>query len=73
MKNYIIAWAVTVALTFGGLIGVGFIVGILMGVTGNGNDAQHLEQAVWFNVLVLISMPVLNFISFKFAVKKFIE
>ena len=72
MKNYIIAWLVTILLTIGGLFGVGFTVGIVMAITGNTQDAQNLEQFAWFNILVLISMVVLNFLSFKFATKKFL-
>ena len=72
MKNYIIAWLVTILLTIGGLFGVGFTIGIVMAITGNVQDAQNLEQFAWFNILVLISMIVLNFLSFKFATKKFL-
>ena len=72
MKNYIIAWLVTILLTIGGLFGVGFTVGIVMAITGNVQDTQNLEQFAWFNILVLISMIVLNFLSFKFATKKFL-
>ena len=72
MKEYIIAWVVTVGLTVVGLFGVGFVVGVLMAITGNAREAQHLEQAAWFNILVLISMPVINFFAFKFSTKKFI-
>ena len=72
MKNYIIAWLVTILLTIGGLFGVGFTVGIVMAITGNTQDAQNIEQFAWFNILVLISMVVLNFLSFKFATKKFL-
>ena len=72
MKDYIIAWVVTIVLTIGGLFGVGFAVGVLMAITGNAREAQHLEQAAWFNILVLISMPIINFIAFKFATKKFL-
>ena len=72
MKNYIIAWLVTILLTIGGLFGVGFTIGIVMAITGNVQDTQNLEQFAWFNILVLISMIVLNFLSFKFATKKFL-
>jgi len=72
MKNYIIAWLVTILLTIGGLFGVGFTVGIVMAAAGNAQGAQNVEQYAWFNVLVIISMIVLNFLSFKFATKKFI-
>jgi hypothetical protein len=72
MKNYIIAWLVTILLTIGGLFGVGFTIGIIMAITGNVQDTQNLEQFAWFNILVLISMIVLNFLSFKFATKKFL-
>ena len=73
MKDYIIAWAVTIVITIGGLFGVGFVVGMLMGATGNVQSADHLEQAAWFNILVLITMPVINFFAFRFSIKKFIE
>jgi hypothetical protein len=72
MKNYIIAWLVTILLTIGGLFGVGFTIGIIMAITGNVQDTHNLEQFAWFNILVLISMIVLNFLSFKFATKKFL-
>ena len=72
MKDYLIAWAVTIVLTFLGLFGCGFVVGILMGLTGNTQGIDNLESAGWFNILVFISMVVTNFLAFKFAVKKFI-
>ncbi len=72
MKDYIIAWAVTIALTVGGLFGVGFVVGIIMGATGNVQAVDHLEQAAWFNILVTLTLPLINFFAFRFATKKFI-
>ena len=72
MKDYLIAWGISIVLTIGGLFGVGFTVGVLMAITGNAREAEHLEQAAWFNILVLISMPVINFFAFKFSTKKFI-
>jgi len=73
MKDYIIAWAVTIAITIGGLFGVGFVVGVIMGITGNVQSADHLEQAGWFNILVLLAMPLINFFAFRFSIKKFIQ
>jgi len=72
MKNYIIAWLVTTILTFGGLFGLGFAVGIVMAITGNAQEAQNLEQFAWFNILVIIGMIFINFFAFKFATKKFL-
>jgi len=72
MKDYIIAWAITAALTVGGLFGVGFVVGIIMGATGNAQGVDHLEQAAWFNILVLLAIPLINFFAFRFATKRLI-
>jgi hypothetical protein len=72
MKDYLIAWAVTIVLTVIGLFGCGFVVGIIMGLTGNAQGIDNLESASWFNILVFITMVITNFLAFQFAVKKFV-
>jgi|TARA_R100001463_G_scaffold58516_1_gene110819 hypothetical protein len=70
MKDYIKGFAIFAALTIGGLFGLGFCVGIIMGITGNADQANHLEQAVWFNALIFVSMPIIAFFAYKFSVDK---
>ena len=72
MKDYLIAWVLTALITLAGLFGVGFAVGLIGAITGSISDPNQLEASPWFNILVLISMAIINFFAFRFTVKKFI-
>ena len=72
MKDYIIAWVVTGLMTLAGLFAVGFVIGLIGAITGSVTDPSQLETNPWFNLLVLVSMGVINFFAFRFTVKKFI-
>lgn len=72
MKNYIIAWLLTGLMTLAGLFGVGFAIGIIGAITGSITDPNQLETNPWFNLLVLVSMAIINFFAFRFTVNKFI-
>ena len=75
MKDYIIAWLLTSVMTLAGLFCLGFIVGFFAAIGGVSNPENldaTLEASVAFNILVFVGMVVINFLSFKFCVKKFI-
>lgn len=75
MKDYIIAWLLTSVMTLAGLFCLGFIVGLFAAIGGVSNPENldaTLEASVAFNILVFVGMVVINFLSFKFCVKKFI-
>ena len=72
MKNYIIAWLLTGLMTLAGLFAVGFAIGLIGAITGSVTDPNQLETNPWFNLLVLVSMGVINFFAFRFTVKKFV-
>jgi len=72
MKNYIIAWLLTGLMTLAGLFAVGFAIGLIGAITGSVTDPNQLETNPWFNLLVLVSMGVINFFAFRFTVNKFI-
>ena len=59
------------ALNFAGLFCLGMIVGVFMAVGGETN-ASSLEDAVWFNLLVIAAWPFIAFFAFKFSVDKFL-
>ena len=53
MKKYILAFLAFVGLNFAGLFCLGFAVGVVMAIGGEPN-AEGLEQAAWFNLLILL-------------------
>ena len=71
MKKYILAFLAFVGLNLAGLFCLGFIVGVLMAIGGETN-AEGLEQAAWFNLLILFAWPVISFFAFKFSIQKII-
>ena len=72
MIDYIKGFAVMVALNFAGLFCLGMVVGMFMAIGGSTN-ASDLENAGWFNLLVLLTWPFISFFAFKFSVDKFIK
>lgn len=72
MKDYLIAWVLTGLLTVAGLFGVGFVLGIIGAITGSISDPNQLETKSWFQLLVIVSMAIINFFAFRFTVKKFV-
>ena len=74
MIDYIKAFVVMSLLSIAGLFGIGFVVGFLMAIGGAlPSAADNLEQALWFNLLILFCWPVISFFAFKFSVDKFIK
>ena len=74
MIDYIKAFIVMSLLSIAGLFGIGFVVGFLMAIGGAlPSAAANLEQALWFNLLILFCWPVISFFAFKFSVDKFIK
>jgi len=74
MIDYIKAFIVMSLLSIAGLFGIGFVVGFLMAIGGAlPSAADNLEQALWFNLLILFCWPVISFFAFKFSVDKFIK
>jgi len=74
MIDYIKAFVVISLLSIAGLFGIGFVVGFLMAIGGAlPSAADNLEQALWFNLLILFCWPVISFFAFKFSVDKFIK
>ena len=74
MIDYIKAFIVMLLLSMAGLFGIGFVVGLFMAIGGAlPSAADNLEQAVWFNLLILFCWPVITFFAFKFSVDKFIK
>ena len=71
MKKYILAFLAFAALNFAGLFSLGMIVGFVMAIGGERN-VEALEQASWFNTLVLLLWPIISFFAFKFSVEKLI-
>ena len=71
MKKYILAFVAFVGLNLAGLFCLGFIVGVLMAIGGETN-AEGLEQAAWFNLLILFTWPVISFFAFKLSIQKII-
>ena len=71
MKRYILGFLAFAVLNFAGLFCLGFLVGIAMALGGETN-ANGLEQSGWFNVLVLITWPIISFFAFKFSIQKII-
>ncbi|HBY69091.1 MAG TPA: hypothetical protein DEG69_15895, partial [Flavobacteriaceae bacterium] len=67
MINYIKGFLVMAALNFAGLFSLGMVVGVIMAIGGN-TDADSLEDAVWFNLLVIAAWPFIAFFAFKFSV-----
>ena len=73
MIDYIKAFIVMLLLSMAGLFGIGFVVGFFMAIGGAlPSAADNLEQAVWFNLLILFCWPVITFFAFKFSVDKFL-
>jgi len=72
MIDYIKGFAVMAALNFAGLFGLGMIVGMFMALGGE-TDPNSLEDAAWFNLLVIATWPFIAFFAFKFSVDKFIK
>tara|TARA_B100000287_G_C20576288_1_gene758598 strand:- start:363 stop:602 length:240 start_codon:yes stop_codon:yes gene_type:complete len=72
MIDYIKGFAVMAALNFAGLFGLGMIVGMFMALGGE-TDPNSLEDAAWFNLLVIAAWPFIAFFAFKFSVDKFIK
>ena len=71
MKKYILAFLAFVGLNLAGLFCLGFAVGVVMAIGGE-TSAEGLEQAAWFNLLILLVWPVISFFAFKFSVQKII-
>jgi len=73
MIDYIKAFIVMSLLSIAGLFGIGFVVGFFMAIGGAlPSAADNLEQALWFNLLILFCWPVISFFAFKFSVDKFL-
>ena len=73
MIDYIKAFIVMLLLSMAGLFGIGFVVGLFMAIgEALPSAADNLEQAVWFNLLILFCWPVITFFAFKFSVDKFL-
>ena len=71
MKKYILAFLAFVSLNLVGLFCLGFAVGVVMAIGGE-TSAENLEQAAWFNLLILLVWPVISFFAFKFSIQKII-
>jgi len=71
MKKYLLAFLAFAGLNLAGLFCLGFLVGAAMALGGERN-VDGLEQSAWFNVLVLISWPIISFFAFKLSVDKII-
>ena len=71
MKKYILAFVAFLGLNLAGLFCLGFIVGVLMAIGGETN-AEGLEQAAWFNLLILFVWPIISFFAFKLSIQKII-
>ena len=71
MKTYILAFLAFVGLNFAGRFCLGFAVGVVLAIGGETN-AEGLEQAAWFNLLILLVWPVISFFAFKFSIQKII-
>jgi len=59
------------ALNFAGLFSLGMVVGVIMAIGGN-TDVNSVEDAAWFNLLVIAAWPFIAFFAFKFSVDKFL-
>jgi len=71
MKKYILAFLAFVGLNLAGLFCLGFAVGAVMAIGGERN-VEGLEQAAWFNLLILFVWPIISFFAFKLSVQKII-
>jgi len=71
MKKYILAFLAFVGLNLAGLFCLGFAVGVVMAIGGERN-VEGLEQAAWFNLLILFVWPIISFFAFKLSVQKII-
>ena len=71
MKKYILAFLAFVGLNLAGLFCLGFAVGVVMAIGGETN-VEGLEQAAWFNTLILLIWPVISFFAFRFSIQKII-
>ena len=75
MKNYFIAWFLTMVTSLGGLFAFGFAMGLIIApfMMSSTNDIEGtLEASFLFNAISFIAGIVINFLCFKLCVRKFV-
>ena len=73
MNNYIKAYAAFFALTIVGLLGLGFVAGIIMAIILGPDGATQVTTSFAFQAFANIGWLIIGYFCFKFTIKKFIE
>ena len=73
MNKYIKAYAAFFGLTIAGLLGLGFVAGIIMAIVLGPEGATQASRSFAFQVFANIGSIIIGYFSYKFTIKKFIE
>ena len=73
MNNYIKAYLAFFGLTIAGLLGLGFVAGIIMAVILGPEGATQATNSFAFQAFANIGWLIIGYFCFKFTIKKFIE